>query len=129
MPICKIRLFVRREEEKRKLAARNRRAQDTEDSDSGWLCPTFCGDNKFSMIPNIKRWNLAFVDRPGAAGFDREQDLAATKIQSRIRGKHARPCKEDLFFYLFFFYFFIIFRSQHYHQEDHHHFYRSNGHV
>ena len=97
MSICKIRLFVRREEEKRKLAARNRRAQDTEDSDSGWLCPTFCGDNKFSMIPNIKRWNLTFVDWPGAAGFDREQELAATKIQSRIRGKHARPCKEDLF--------------------------------
>ena len=33
---------------------------------------------------------------PSSGGFDREQELAATKIQSRIRGKHARcvgtPC-------------------------------------
>ena len=27
---------------------------------------------------------------PSSGGFDREQELAATKIQSRIRGKHAR---------------------------------------
>ena len=29
------------------------------------------------------------IKSPGAA-FDHEQELAATKIQSRVRGKHAR---------------------------------------
>ncbi|CAE7445742.1 unnamed protein product [Symbiodinium sp. CCMP2456] len=57
---------ARREVEGKRQAARAARArQDSEDVEE--------------MDPS-----------PSSGGFDREQELAATKIQSRIRGKHAR---------------------------------------